>query len=385
MRGVGIMSGTSLDGVDAALVDITTKDGELSVQLLHKTTIAYSKKMYQKIKQACDPIESSAPLICQLNVELGYVFLEACRQVCQEAGIAEKSIEFVASHGQTIWHAPSTEPQISGTLQIGEASIIAYGLNTQVVADFRVMDMAAGGQGAPLVPYTDYLLYRSTEKTRLLQNIGGIGNVTVLPINGTLADLIAFDTGPGNMIIDELMQQLFELPYDADGKIAQSGTIIPKLQQQLRNHSYLTQVPPKSTGRELFGKAFTEQLLVEFANEAPADLVATVTDFTAYSIAESYKQFVFPKIGSEPIEVILTGGGANNPTLRKMIRNYLPTEITLTTEKLGWTNDAKEAIAFALLGYETLHGHTNNAPAATGANRSVILGKIIPKPYYDPQ
>jgi anhydro-N-acetylmuramic acid kinase len=266
MRGVGIMSGTSLDGVDAALVDITTKDGELSVQLLHKTTIAYSKKMYQKIKQACDPIE-----------------------------------------------------------------------------------------------------------------------VTVLPINGTLADLIAFDTGPGNMIIDELMQQLFELPYDADGKIAQSGTIIPKLQQQLRNHSYLTKVPPKSTGRELFGKAFTEQLLVEFANEAPADLVATVTDFTAYSIAESYKQFVFPKIGSEPIEVILTGGGANNPTLRKMIRNYLPTEITLTTEKLGWTNDAKEAIAFALLGYETLHGHTNNAPAATGANRSVILGKIIPKPYYDPQ
>jgi anhydro-N-acetylmuramic acid kinase len=382
MLGIGLMSGTSLDGIDAALVEIETP-AQPVIRLKQFTTTAFSQELRQKIKQACDPTTSSVPLICQLNVELGYAFLAACRQVCQEANVAENTIDFVASHGQTIWHAPSDNPLISSTLQIGEPSIIAYGLGTPVVADFRVMDMAAGGQGAPLVPYTDYLLYRSPDKTRLLQNIGGIGNVTVLPKNGTLIDLIAFDTGPGNMIIDELMHQLFQLPYDAEGKIAQQGTIIPKLQRQLRNHSYFDQAPPKSTGRELFGEAFTDQLLADYSAEKPVDLVATVTDFTAYSIADSYRRFVFPKI-SGPIEVILAGGGAHNSTLKKMLVNYLPAEIKVVTqEDLGWSNDAKEAMAFALLGYETLHGHKNNAPAATGAKQSVILGKIIPNPFGD--
>ena len=381
MLGIGLMSGTSLDGVDAALVEIDNHS-QPSIRLLHLTTTAFSPELRQRIKQACDPEDSSVSLICQLNVELGYAFLAACRQVRQETAVTETSIDFVASHGQTIWHAPSENPLVSSTFQIGEPSIIAYGLGTTVVADFRTMDMAAGGQGAPLVPYTDYLLYRSPDKTRLLQNIGGIGNVTVLPKNGTLSDLVAFDTGPGNMIIDELMHQLFQLPYDAEGRIAQQGTIIPKLQTQLRNHSYFDQAPPKSTGRELFGQAFSDQLLADFSAEKPADLIATVTDFTAYSIAESYRRFVFPLVESGPIEVILAGGGAHNSTLKKMLVNYLPVEITVITQNdLGWSNDAKEAMAFALLGYETLHGHKNNAPAATGAKQSVILGKIIPNPF----
>lgn len=382
MRGIGLMSGTSLDGIDAALVEINGSGLTTNVTLLDMVTVPLDAELKDQIKLACDPVKSNVPLICQLNVRLGHAFLAACRRLCEEANVPVDSIDFVASHGQTIWHAPSDDPLTNSTLQIGEPSIIAYGLKTTVIADFRVMDMAAGGQGAPLVPFTEYLLYQSQHKHRLLQNIGGIGNVTVLPKAGDFKDLFAFDTGPGNMIIDEMMTSLFDQPYDAYGRTAERGKIIPKLQQELRNHPFLTFSPPKSTGREVYGKQFTQRLLADYANEKAEDLIATVTDFTAYSITDSYRKFVFPTIGLSDIEIILSGGGAHNQSLIRMIKDYLPQGLTVQTQsEVGGSNDAKEAIAFAILGNETLHGHMNNAPAATGASQGVILGKIIPNPW----
>ena len=382
MLAIRLMSGTSLDGIDAALVKINGCGTETDVQLMEMVTLPIGEELKEQIKTACDPVESNVPLICQLNTELGYQFLKACQILCQKAGIEEKSIDFVASHGQTIWHSPDADPAKNSTLQIGEPSIIAYGLQTKVVADFRVMDMAAGGQGAPLVPYTDYLLYQSDSKNRLLQNIGGIGNVTVLPKSGSLNELYAFDTGPGNMVIDELMVQLFGQPYDAFGETARAGAIIPTLQKELRTHFYLSQQPPKSTGRELFGKHFVQQLLTKYPEAAPEDLVRTLTDFTAFSIADSYQRFIFPQLGTNDLEVILSGGGAHNHLLIELIKGYLPESVAVgTQDDIGGSNDAKEAVAFAILGNETLHSRVNNAPAATGAAQGVILGKIIPNPW----
>src|SRR5699024_3624165 len=220
----------------------------------------------------------------QLNMELGYHFLQACQQVCQEANVSTNCLDFVASHGQTIWHEPSSDTSYPNTFQIGEPSVIVYGLKTVVVSDFRMMDMAAGGEGAPLVPYSESILYQSKENSRLLQNIGGIGNVTVLPKNGNLNDIFAFDTGPGNMIIDEVMTQLFGKAFDESGETAAKGTIIPSLQKVLHDHDYLATNPPKSTGRELFGIEFTDTLLKQYNQEDPYDVVTTVTDFTAFSI-----------------------------------------------------------------------------------------------------
>lgn len=382
MIGIGLMSGTSLDGVDAALVEINGTGVDTKIRLIKELTAPYEAELKQQIKLACDPINSSTPLICQLNVTLGYRFLAACKRLCNEAGIPTDKIDFVASHGQTIWHAPSIDAEQSSTLQIGEAAIIAYGLQTTVVSDFRMMDMAAGGQGAPLVPYTEYILYQKKDKTRLLQNIGGIGNVTVLPKGGDLNSLFAFDTGPGNMMIDEAMNNYFNKPYDDNGTIASQGKVIQSLQKILHSHEYLTKIPPKSTGRELFGKDFTHQIMAKYTDYPPEDVIATFTDFTAYSIAESYRRYVFPITGLADIEVILSGGGAHNATLINWLQHYLPEAAILTQADIGHSNDAKEAVAFAILGNETLHGLPSNAPNATGAKRPVILGKIIPKPFF---
>ncbi len=382
MRGIGLMSGTSLDGIDAALIEINGSGLTTAVSLIDFVTVPIDSGLKEQIQLACDPIKSNVPLICQLNVQLGHAFLDACRKLCAQANVSLDTIDYVASHGQTIWHAPSDDPLTNSTLQISEPSIIAYGLKTTVVADFRVMDMAAGGQGAPLVPFTEYVLFQSNTKHRLLQNIGGIGNVTVLPKGGTIHDLRAFDTGPGNMIIDQMMRDLFDQPFDSFGQTAAKGKIIPKLQQALRNHPFLTLSPPKSTGREEFGQQFTRGLLAQYAGEPAQDLIATVTDFTAFTIADSYQKFVFPTLGSTDIEVILSGGGAHNQTLCRMIGHYLPDGVPLLNQDaIGGSNDGKEAVAFAILGHETLQGRINNAPAATGAAQGVILGKIIPNPW----
>lgn len=381
MIGIGLMSGTSLDGIDAALVDIDGIGTKTKVKLLEATTLPLTDEMKGLIKTACDPKKSNVQSISQLNVKLGYHFLEACQKVCRKANMPEERVDFVASHGQTIWHEPASDPYCSNTLQIGDPSIIAYGMKTTVVADFRMMDMAAGGEGAPLVPYSEYILYRSEKKARLLQNIGGIGNVTVLPQACQASDVFAFDTGPGNMVIDEFMMQLYGKPFDESGQTAARGKIISSMQKKLREHPYLAIEPPKSTGRELFGKQYAEIWLELWEKEDKEDLIATVTDFTAYAIADSYRRFVFPKIGTKNVQVLLGGGGAHNETLRAMLANYLPEVEILTQDEFGQSSDAKEAIAFAIMANETLHGKPSNMPSATGARDAVVLGKIIPNPF----
>lgn len=402
---VGIMSGTSLDGIDAALISLTGFGLKVEYQLLAFETLPYTDSLKKALKQVSNPSTSRVDELCSLNVELGYRYLQAVQKLLitysKGSGIPlqELTLDFIASHGQTIYHQPhpTSFPYISledilddkkskkerrglfpSTLQIGDPSPLAYHFKTPVVFNFRMMDMAAGGEGAPLVPYTDYLLFRSQEKTRLLQNIGGIGNVTILPKNCSLDEVRAFDTGPGNMMMDYVAQTYFQKPYDDKGRLGRKGQLIPELFSLLKNHTYLKKSPPKSTGREAFGEAYCQELSQQFAKD-PYNLLYTFTYFTAYSIAESYRTYIFPHQTVD--EIIISGGGAYNGLLYELLAKELPTYKLITQEDWGYSSEAKEAIAFVLLGNETLHLQSNNAPQSTGAKEAIILGQIIPNPW----
>jgi anhydro-N-acetylmuramic acid kinase len=372
---IGLMSGTSADGIDAALCRLSKGDGPDRVSLVAFRCYPFPPEIRARLLALFDPAAPVAEA-CRMNVVLGRLFGEAACELMRETQAA--SVDLIASHGQTICHLPGD----AATLQIGEPAVIAELTGTMVVADFRPADMAAGGQGAPLVPYADYLLFQDATKTRAIQNLGGIGNVTVLPAGGGIDDLIAFDTGPGNMVIDALITVLSggELSYDRDGVWAARGEVQPGLLHALMQHAFLRQPPPKSTGGEEFGAAFAAELLARAAREGigPDDLVATATAFTAASIASAYRQFVLPKHRVD--EVILGGGGSYNPTLRRMLEERLPGVRVLTHEEVGLNGEAKEALAFALLGNETVLGRPSNVPAATGARRPVVLGKIVLPP-----
>lgn len=373
---IGLMSGTSLDGIDAALVKIKGYGEKTKIELISFVETPISQELREKIKNACMPKKSNVEMICSLNFELGYAFAKAAHNVCNKAGISIKEIECIGSHGQTIYHIPTKNGQlIKSTLQVGEPAVIAFETKKTVVSNFRVMDMAAGGQGAPLVPYTEYILYKS-QKNRCLQNIGGIGNVTFIPANGTLEDVVAFDTGPGNMIINEIVQQIKGIEYDEDGYIASIGNVDTLLLNTLMDIAYIKQAPPKTTGRELFGKQFATRLIKENKHLKFEDLIATVTMYTATTIAYHYKKFIEP-IGKIE-EVIIGGGGSYNKTLLKMIQEALPHTKVMTQEDLGYTSAAKEAIAFAILANETLNGNAGNVKGATGASERVVLGNITP-------
>lgn len=372
---VGLMSGTSLDGIDAALVKISGYGLDTKVQLLHFVTVPIPIDIEQEIIQSMGRKSSNVAMICSLNFKLGALFAEAVKTVCVQANIPLEKLDFIASHGQTIYHLPNQlEGYRKSTLQIGEPAVIAYETGVTVVSNFRTMDMAAGGEGAPLVPYTDYLLYHSNKKGRALQNIGGIGNVTVLQKGGTLDDIIAFDTGPGNMIIDEICKRFKGTPYDDEGKWAEAGEIHQEIAESWLQLEFFSEKPPKSTGRELFGMHYTEKLLETYPYLSPNDLIATATYFTALSVANAYERFVLPKTQID--ELIIGGGGSHNKTLLLMLRKLLPKITILTQEDIGFSSDAKEAIAFAILANETLNGQPSNAPKATGARKRVILGSI---------
>lgn len=373
---IGIMSGTSLDGIDAALVGIEGYGEQTKVELIDFVEMAIQEPLREKIKAACNLETSNVEMICSLNFELGYAFAEAAQAVCKQAGVKMEQVAYIGSHGQTIYHIPmAMQHTLCSTLQIGEPAVIAYETQTPVVSNFRVMDMAAGGQGAPLVPYTEFLIYRSN-KNRCLQNIGGIGNVTVIPKHTKLEDVFAFDTGPGNMIINEVVQSLVGIPFDKDGMIAGKGCINETLLRNLMAIPYIRQVPPKTTGRELFGKQFVTKLIQENKQLSVEDLVATVTMYTAQSIAYNYETFIAPKVAIE--EVIIGGGGSYNQTLMAMLRKLLPYAKVMTQEDIGYTSASKEAIAFAVLANETMHGMASNVLGATGAKERVVLGNITP-------
>lgn len=368
---IGVMSGTSLDGVDAALVEITGMNEDTKVKLIHFTSLEIPKDINGKIRSSFSLELSNSALISSLNVELGHLFADAAIKVSQEAGISLEEVEFIASHGQTIYHIPEkTEEYQASTLQIGEAAVIAEKTGCTVVSDFRPRDMVVGGQGAPIVPYSEFILYRDTYRTRLLQNIGGIGNVTVIPPNAKIDDLVAFDTGPGNMVINELCQHFYNEPYDKDGQHAKEGTVNEALLDEWMNHPYISRKPPKTTGREEFGSQFVAEYLEKYPL-SPNDWLATATMFTAKSIAENVKPYV-----SEETDLIIGGGGSYNPTLVEMIAASLPEVNVIRQEDLGYSSDAKEAVAMVILGNQTLHKQPSNVPSATGASKPVILGNI---------
>lgn len=378
MRVAGIMSGTSVDGVDAAVVDIDT-DG---VNLRAFEMFPYSKSLRNSIFQLFNPETSRVDDICHLNFALGEVFADSVIKLCQMNDIPLESIDLIGSHGQTIYHNPKgrlfKNKKIRSTLQIGEPSVITERTGITTVADFRPRDMAAGGHGAPLVPYADFVLFADRKKHRVIQNIGGIANLTYLPPACKVTDIIAFDTGPGNMIIDGIISRLTKgkKRYDPNGKMAAKGEPDEDLLLQLMEHSFIRRKPPKTTGREEFGDSLCEDLHAEVLsiNISPEDLLATVTAFTATSIARSYKRFL-PKM---PDEVILCGGGANNSTLVNMLKAKLNNITVLKTDDFGINSDAKEAVSFAILAYAAINGLPNNVPSATGASKQVVTGKIIP-------
>ncbi|ABR50264.1 protein of unknown function UPF0075 [Alkaliphilus metalliredigens QYMF] len=371
---IGLMSGTSIDGIDCALVEIEGHGLETKIKYKGFYNLKIQPQVKKRILRCCSIEESNVEQICQLNFEIGKLFGEAVLGLMKKLNMRLEEIDLIGSHGQTIYHVPQ-----SSTLQIGEPSVIAEITGKPVIADFRVRDVAAGGHGAPLVAYPEYLLYRSDTKTRVFQNIGGIGNATVIPRRAKLEDVQAFDTGPGNMIIDQVVNVFTngKLQYDQGGEIASKGKICQEVLNELMDHSYIKLLPPKTTGRESFGVNFTRNLLkrckqLELSFE---DTVSTVTAFTAKSIAYHYENLITLK---QPIdEVIIAGGGSYNHTLINMIKESLRGVDVKIQEDIGYSSDAKEAIAFAILANEALHGNGNNIPSVTGAKKSVVMGKLI--------
>jgi anhydro-N-acetylmuramic acid kinase len=402
LRVAGLMSGTSADGVSVAIVDIHTQQ----VRVVAFDTFLYPPAVRRDILHLCRPETARLDRICHYNHVLGEVFGDAVVRLCEKTGIALDSIDLIGSHGQTIYHLPRGGRYggrtIGSTLQIGEPSRIAQRTGITTVADFRPRDMAAGGEGAPLVPYADGVLFRDQRLCRTVQNIGGIANLTFLPPLGkekgtfylfarrSLAsaaaksrmspflDILAFDTGPGNMVIDGMMRLVTKgkRQYDRDGVMAAQGEVHEGLLREMLRHPFFRRRPPKSTGREQFGQQYCEWFYRRACRERlmPEDMVATATAFTASSIALAYRRFL-PRL---PDEMILCGGGAHNATLVRLLQQQLGDVRIRTTDEFGISVDAKEAVSFALLAYAAIQGIANNIPAATGAREPVVMGKIVP-------
>lgn len=385
---VGMMSGTSVDGVDAALVEISGTDSEPKVKLLAFENKPYPPQVREKIFSLFTPANATVDKVGYMNFLLGEIYAKSALSVIEKAGMKPEEIDVIGSHGQTIWHAPIPESPdgipVAYTVQIGEGSVIAERTGILTVSDFRVADMAAGGQGAPLVPFSEYLLYRREKETILLQNIGGIGNMTVMPAGAKPRDVFAFDTGPGNMIIDAVISAVTggEKTYDAGGETAAKGRVCNALLDILKEEPYYRQPLPKTTGREHFGVQYTEKILSWWKeNPIPVeDLLATVTDLTACSIADAYERYVLPKYRAS--EIIVGGGGSYNATLlRFMKERFAPHGVAVRTqEDLGLSSDAKEAVAFALMADCCMRGKANTLPSVTGAEHPAVMGKIS-QPY----
>jgi anhydro-N-acetylmuramic acid kinase len=378
---VGLMSGTSADGIDAVVAEIAGSGRRLRARVLAHTHQAFPATLRQHILHAA--LHGTVAEICELNFVLGKRFARAALEAARRAKCEPRDIAAIGSHGQTIHHLPNA--RTPSTLQIGEAAVIAEETGIATVADFRVRDMAAGGQGAPLVPYADWALFTDRARPRLVQNIGGIGNLTFLPPRAELGDVIAFDTGPGNMVIDGVVTALTagRQNFDREGRFAAQGHVSEKLLADLMTHPFLRRRPPKTTGREEFGEVLVKRLLAagRRLRLRPEDMVASATAFTAASMADAYRRFVFQKLKAGDLgklQIILGGGGAKNPTLRRMLAERIGVGELLTHENFGIANAAKEALAFAILAHETLLGKPGNVPNATGARRAVVLGKIVP-------
>lgn len=377
---VGIMSGTSADGVDAALCRITGHGTESKIQQLGFVFQPFSREVRQEILRLAGGEAACAGDFCKMNFLLGQLYVEAVEALCEKVGISPEDVDLIGSHGQTFWHIPQQEEYLGhrfrSTLQLGECAVLAQRFGCPVVGDFRVRDVAADGLGAPLVPYSEYLIYRSETECVALQNIGGIGNITCLPPGCGLKDVFAFDTGPGNMVMDAVYARITggAKTYDEGGCFAARGTVHRGLLEKLMEDPYLAQTPPKTTGREYYGAAYVDRIMAEAQENgiSPQDLMATVTAFTAQTIRLSIERF-FPR---KPDRLIIGGGGSMNKTLVGEIARALPECRVLTNEDLGYDSNAKEAVAFAVLANEAIFGQCNNVPRVTGAKNPVVMGKI---------
>ncbi|HUU50080.1 MAG TPA: anhydro-N-acetylmuramic acid kinase AnmK [Nitrospinota bacterium] len=381
---IGLVSGTSADGVDAAIVNIKGFGLNSKVKLVDFQTFPYPAKIKKEILKASSPDSSRVDQICSLNFLLGKVFAGAALKIIKKSKMKKRDIALIGSHGQTIYHMPhqssKKNAKTPSTLQIGEPSIIAEMTGITTVSDFRPRDIAAGGMGAPLTPYVHYLLFRNKKETRAVHNIGGISNVTVIPDNNDIDKVIAFDTGPGNMAIDGIISKLTRnhKKYDEMGEWASKGKVDKRLFDILMNHPYITKPPPKSTGREEFGNHFIDRILkiAEKYNISDNDLISTVTAFTSDSIILNYKLFVLPRFNLS--RIIFGGGGTKNLTLLSWLKKGLAPLSIHTMEDYHYSSDALEAMAFGILANETISGIPNNLPLVTGAKKKTILGKIVP-------
>lgn len=370
MKAIGIMSGTSLDGIDICLVDISQEGYKID----KFNSYSYHEKLVERIKEASFLDSSNVQKICSLNYEIAYAYNEAIHKFIDEFKVDMEEVWFIAMHGQTIWHNPNEmNGYFSSTLQVGEPAVVAYEFNKKVISNFRTMDMAAGGSGAPLIPFVDYVLYHSDTKNIAMQNIGGIGNVCYLKKGGTIDDVIAFDTGPGNMLIDSAMHKLYNLPYDEGGKIAKSGHINKKVLDYLLKDEYLYLPFPKSTGREKYSLQYLDKIidLIRKDHGSDEDIIATITAYTAHTIIKEYELFL-----GEIDEIIVSGGGSHNEFLMDILKDHFGSKI-----KVMHDTDGFEAFGFAILGHMTLQNKPSNVPSVTGAMKNVILGNITNPPY----
>jgi anhydro-N-acetylmuramic acid kinase len=396
---LGVMSGTSADGIDVALVRISGAPPHLDARLLGHTSSKFPAVLRKEILRIAEQHPITAGELSQLTFRLGEAFAEAAVAACRRFRVSPKRIALIGSHGQTIFHQGKPAPYLgrptASTLQIGEPSVIAARTGITTVGDFRPADIALGGQGAPLVPYADYLLYRDEKLGRVSLNLGGIANITVIPASARPADVMAFDTGPANMLIDALVSHFTRgrQGFDKDAHLAQTGRPIPALLDELMRDPYLKLAPPKSTGREYYGHSFLRKVLALGKNHRakPADLIRAATIFTALSVVDALHRFVLPK--TKIHQLIVSGGGAHNPLLVAQLsaavgagaqhvaphrgKTAASSKIeVLPSSRLGIPEDAKEAFAFALLAYETWHRRPSSLPSATGAEAPAILGKI---------
>jgi len=385
MKIIGLMSGTSLDGIDAALLDISRSRGKLKLNLLSFETYPYSSKLREKLLDVAEGNETTA-LIAHLNFYLGELFADASFKIVSRSKTSMSKIDLIGSHGQTIWHSPARihegSLKIHSTFQIGDPSVIAVRTGVTTVGDFRIADIAAGGEGAPIAPYFHHALVKKDGKSRLIINIGGISNVTFLPFSKN-AEVLAFDTGPGNMLLDGLAQLGSDgrEKMDINGRIAGRGKIHLRLLADLMAHPFIIRVPPKSTGRETFGlpvdyileKSLRYQISFE-------DLMATVTAFTSSSIYMNCDKFILSK--NKVDQIVIGGGGVRNKTLMSLLkRAFYPVPI-IQFEELGYDSKAIEAMAFALFAHDSFAGIPDNIPSVTGAKMGVIMGKICPGKNY---
>jgi anhydro-N-acetylmuramic acid kinase len=377
----GVMSGTSADGIDVVVVRVEPVRRKPRLTLLAHEAFPYPAALRGYVLAAMNAASVSTAELARLNWRLGLAYAETVAATAKKHGV---QLDLVGCHGQTLYHQARAERYAGRTFactwQLGEAAAIAAAVHAPVVSNFRPADMVAGGQGAPLVPLMDYVLFSDARRGRVLQNIGGIANLTAIPAGGGADDIVAFDTGPGNMVIDALTQELFAKRYDRNGAIAARGAVLVQVLGRMLQDVYFRQKPPRTAGREQYGREYAARFLKECRRHSknPEDALATATALTAESIAASYARFVRSKMRGAPVDYIVSGGGARNATLMAMLAQRLDSmgcNVT-TIEDFGMPAAAKEAAAFALLAWMTWHRLPGNVPAATGAKRAVVLGQV---------